>query len=204
MEKIRSVMEWSMENGIKMITIYSLSLENMEKRPRQEIEYLYNISRKEMKDIIEGNGNFIHKYKARIKFIGETEKLPEDIRDLMRSVEEKTSSYNDFHLNIAIAYGGKQEIAYAARMLAKKVKNGELDAESIDEDLITQNLFTSGAPDPDLVIRTGGEKRLSNFLSFQSAYSELVFIDTLWPEFSKSDFLAAIKEYEHRKRRFGA
>jgi len=204
MEKIKSVLEWSRENNVKTVTIYSLSLENIERRPRKELEYLYDISRKEMKDIIENNNNFIHKYRAKINFMGETERLPEDIQELILKIMQKTHDYNNLYLNIAIAYGGKQEITHAVKAIAKKVKRGEIDPDKIDEDTINNNLFNPGFPDPDIIIRTGGEKRLSNFLSFQSAYSELIFIERLWPEFLKEDFISAIEEYERRKRRFGA
>ncbi len=203
-EKLKKVLDWCKETGTKMITFYSLSLENIERRPKKEINYIYDIFRKEMKDIIVNDNNYAHKNKARISCFGNFDVLPEDIVDLINRVEERTKSYNDYYLNLAIAYGGKQEVVDAVQKIAEKISKGDIEAGEIDETQIINNLHTNGFPDPDMIIRTGGEKRLSNFLPLQSAYSELFFIDTLWPEMTEKEFKNAVKEYSERKRRFGA
>ncbi len=203
-EKLKNVLEWCRGTGIKMVTFYSLSLENIEKRPKNEINFLYDISRKEMRDVIENDNNFIHKYCAKIKCFGNLDVLPVDIQKLIKQVEEKTKNYNNYYLNLAIAYGGKQEVVDAVQKIAEKISRGDIEASDIDEAHIINNLHTTGFPDPDMIIRTGGEKRLSNFLPLQSAYSELFFIDTLWPEMTEDEFKNAVKEYSERKRRFGA
>lgn len=203
-EKLKKVLDWCRGTGVKMVTFYSLSLENIEKRPKREINFLYDISRKEMKDIIENDNNFIHEHKARIKCFGRLEVLPQDIRELIKGMEERTKDYDNYHLNLALAYGGKQEIIDAVKKMADEASKGDLSPEMITEEYLEDNLYTKEIPDPDMIIRTGGEKRLSNFLPIQSAYSELFFINTLWPELSEKEFSDALEEYAKRKRRFGA
>ncbi|MBN2102390.1 MAG: di-trans,poly-cis-decaprenylcistransferase [Candidatus Aenigmarchaeota archaeon] len=203
-EKLKKVLDWCKKTDTKMITFYSLSLENIERRPKKEINYIYDIFRKELKDIIVNEDNYTHKNKARISCFGNFEVLPDDIVDLINGVEKRTKGYNNYYLNLAIAYGGKQEITDTVRKIAGKVYRGEISARDIDEKEIINNLHTNGFPDPDMIIRTGGEKRMSNFLPLQSAYSELFFIDTLWPEMTEKEFRKAVKEYSERKRRFGA
>ena len=203
-EQLKKVLEWCRNTDTKVITFYSLSLENIEKRPKREINYLYSLSRKEMKDILENDENFIHRFGVRMNFFGNLGVLPEDINDLIERVEKRTEKYHNYYLNLAIAYGGKQEVVDAVRKIAGKVSRGEISARDIDEGEIIKNLHTNGFPDPDMIIRTGGEKRLSNFLPLQSAYSELFFIDTLWPELTEDEFRNTVKEYSERKRKFGA
>ena len=125
------------------------------------------------------------------------------MQDKIVRVTERTKKYSGVFMNLAIAYGGRQEIIDASRRIAHDVKKGSVSLEEINESLIRQYFWTNGFPDPDLVIRTGGEKRLSNFLTFQSTYSELVFLDKLWPDFEKKDFSEAVKEFSERQRRFG-
>ncbi len=204
MEKLKKVFEWAKGTGVKMITFYSLSLENIKKRPSEEINFLYDLSRKEMKNILETDESFIHKYRIRINFFGKFKVLPEDIQELIKRVEDATKAYSEYYLNVAIAYGGRQEVEDAVKSIVKQALEGRIDVNDINEERIMQSLYTRGIPDPDLIIRTGGEKRLSNFLPMQSIYSELVFINTLWPEFSREEFVDALEEYARRKRRFGA
>ena len=139
----------------------------------------------------------------RLRFFGRIDLLPEDLqRDIDRAMEI-TKGYNDYYMNIAIAYGGRQELVEASRRIAFSIANGRLDPDEVNEMVLRSNLQTNGFPDPDLIIRTGGEKRMSNFLLFQSAYSELVFTDTLWPEFEKEEFLKIVRDFSKRERRFG-
>jgi len=143
---------------------------------------------------------------VRVKVIGRLNLLPEDLRHLIRDVEESTKNYDECFLNIAFAYGGRAEIVDAARKIAEKVKLGELNPESVDEETFEKHLYTSHMPkqDPDLIIRTSGEERLSGFLLWQSAYSELCFLDVYWPDFRFIDLLRAVRTFQKRKRRFGA
>jgi tritrans,polycis-undecaprenyl-diphosphate synthase [geranylgeranyl-diphosphate specific] len=201
--KIRKLLDWCSELGIRTVTVYALSLENLKKRPQEEMDYLLALAKKEISDIIKEPDGLAHKKRIRLTFFGELERLPRDLMALIREAEESTSSYSDFSLNIAMAYGGRQELVRASREIALKISQGALTPEEVDEMVLRQNLQTNGNPDPDLIVRTGGEKRLSNFLLFQSAYSELKFTDTFWPEFKKKEFMSIIQEYSRRQRRFG-
>lgn len=192
-------MEWSKEVGIKVLTIYTLSLENLKSRPKRELDFLLNLARKEIGNMLAQKDSYIFKNKIRVRFIGRLQELPADLAGTMKEVMEKTSRHKDFILNLAVAYGGRQEILDACR---KMISDG-LRPEQIDENTFKHYLWTDGFGDPDLIIRTGGEKRTSNFLVFQSAYSELAFVDKLWPEFSKEDFMAVMADFSERERRFG-
>jgi len=202
-EKLRDVFEWSIKAGVKVITLYALSLENLTSRPRHEIDFLLNLAKKEARGVIENRNHFVHKNRVKLKFFGRTDLLPKELQSLFRKAEQKTSSYSSYFLNFAIAYGGRQELVEASRRIAVKIASGRLDPEDVDEHTVRQNLQTNGHPDPDLIIRTGGEKRLSNFLLFQSAYSELAFTDTYWPALTKKELLTILKDYGSRERRFG-
>jgi tritrans,polycis-undecaprenyl-diphosphate synthase [geranylgeranyl-diphosphate specific] len=201
--KVKKVFEWGSKLGVKTITFYALSLENMEKRPKREIDYLFRLAGKEVSDMIENRDNFVHKNQIRVSFFGNLHLLPKDLQDKMDKAMDITRNYRKFAINFAIAYGGRQEITEACRRIATGVQAGKLTPSAIDEMVIKHNLQTNGYGDPDLVIRTGGEKRLSNFLLFQSAYSELAFVDALWPDFSEKEFVQVIKDYQNRDRRFG-
>lgn len=201
--KIRELVGWCKEKGVRVITIYSLSLENLNSRPKDEIRYLMALAKKELRDILDNKRSFVHQYKVGVAFFGNLEKLPEDVQKLMADVTKKTKIYSNMFLNFAVAYGGKQEILEAVTKIGRKTKKGLINPEKITEKIFRRNLQTNGFKDPDLIIRTGGEKRLSNFLSFQSAYSELAFVDSLWPEFSKKEFFQVIGDFEERERRFG-
>jgi len=202
-EKIKKIIEWSEHLGIKVLTFYTLSLENLERRPRKELNYLFNIARKELDDIIKNRENIVHRNRVRLNFLGRIDLLPKDLQKRIKGVSELTKKYSKQKVNLAIAYGGRQEILDALRRIAMDVERGEIKTNKINESLFRQYLWTNGFKDPDLIIRTGGEKRLSNFLPFQSVYSELVFVDSMWPEFSKNDFVKAVKDYTERQRRFG-
>ena len=141
----------------------------------------------------------------RVKAIGTIELLPESIKDVLRRLDDTTRDYNNHFLNIAIAYGGQNELVDAVKKIGIKIKNGELDANEINKEVIESNLYTSHLPQssPDMILRTSGEKRMSGFLLWQSAYSELVFLDIFWPEFRKIDLMRAIRTFQKRKRRIG-
>jgi tritrans,polycis-undecaprenyl-diphosphate synthase [geranylgeranyl-diphosphate specific] len=202
-EKFTDFLEWCSEAGVKSTTFYVLSLENLENRPKKELEYLFSLAEKNMKDIISNRENSIHRNEVKINFIGIRRLLPENIQRLMAGVEDVTKNYKKHTLNLAMAYGGRQEINEAARRLAFDVKSGRILPGSVNESIVRSYLMTNGSGDPDMIIRTGGEKRLSNFLTYQSVYSELIFSDKLWPEFGKKDFEATLKEFQARKRNFG-
>lgn len=201
-KKFRTFMEWCKEYGIHDITFYALSLENLNKRPQNEVDFLLNLARKELKSIMKPN-SFIHKNNVRLSFFGSLDLLPKDLVQMINDATEETSGYNGFRLNIALAYGGRQEIVEACRRIASQALSGKLSPESITEDTVKHNLMTNGSGDPDLIIRTGKEKRLSNFLIFQSAYSELAFLDCFWPELTKQDFCSVLEGFSRTDRRFG-
>ena len=199
-EKVKEVFGWCKALGVKDMTIYALSLENINKRPKAELNHLFGIARKEFADVNNNPSHFVHNDKVRLHFFGELDKLPKDLQSEIAKAAEKTKEYSNFRINYAIAYGGRQEIVQACRKLAADCPN----PMSISEDMLKHSLQTNGmVAEPDLVLRTGGEKRLSNFLLFQSAYSELSFVDSFWPDLKKEEFVAAIKDYSNRKRRFG-
>lgn len=202
--RVEELLNWCLELGIRTITLYAFSTENF-KRSEREVEELMKLFKEELKRLKESD--VIRKHKVRVKVIGRLELLPPDMRELAREVEEATKGYSEHYLNIAIAYGGRAEIVDAVRKVARDVKAGLIEPEEIDEELFESYLYTSHLPeavkDPDLIIRTSGEERLSGFLLWQSAYSELCFIDVLWPEFRRIDLLRAIRTYQGRQRRFG-
>lgn len=199
-EKLEEMLNWCTEIGIKILTVYAFSRENL-KRDNEEVEHLMNLFENNFKKAAEDKR--VHKNKIRIQAIGALDILPENVRESIRYAEEKTKDYDDYYFNIAVAYGGREEIIQAIKKIAKDVKEGELDIENIDEKTFNKNLYTSDFPDPDLILRTSGEERISNFLLWQLAYSELYFTDIYWPGFRKIDFLRAIRSYQNRQRRFG-
>lgn len=200
--KAREVLDWCHDLGIKYITIYALSLENLRSRPRIELKKIFDYFEKET-DLLVSGDHVVHRTRTKVRFIGRKKVLPERLQQKMKNVEKETKDYENHLLNIAIAYGGQQEIIDACRDISLKVSKGLLKTSQINETLFRESLYTDGFRYPDLIIRTGGERRLSNFLLWQSAYSELAFTDTKWPEFSKEDFLGIIKDYRKRERRFG-
>jgi len=201
-DRVEDFLGWCMELGIKTVTLYSFSTENF-KRDEREVQELMRLFEKTLEDV--KVADYIHKNRVRIRALGRTGMLPQRIQDLIHEVEEATKEYDSYYLNVAIAYGGRAEIVDAARMIAAEVMNGEVRPEDIDEEVIEAHLYTAHLPqpDPDLVIRTSGESRLSNFLVWQSAYSELFLVDVYWPAFRKIDLMRAIRSYQQRSRRFG-
>lgn len=202
-EKVEQLLDWCLKLGVKSITLYAFSTENF-RRSKDEVEEIMRIAEEEFQRIL--TDERIHKNKVHVKVIGRTNALPKDLQQLIMDVEKATQNYNEHFLNIALAYGGRAEIVDATRRIAEKVHNAELDPEKIDEKMFEQYLYTSHMPkqDPDLIIRTSGEERLSGFLLWQSAYSELCFLDVYWPDFRVIDLLRAVRIFQKRKRRFGA
>lgn len=201
-KKVKELLNWCKGTGVKYLTLYSLSAQNIFSRPKMEMDFLFKIFEKEF-DAIAEKSHDVHRNNVRVKVIGRLNLLPKSLRDAIAKAEESTKNYKDYFLNLAIAYGGQEEITDAIIKIAKKASEGIINPEQINEDLIRHSLYTNGTPYPDMIIRTGGEKRLSNFLLWQSAYSELFFVDKMWPEFTKEDFLSAIEEFKQRQRRFG-
>lgn len=199
-EKVRDFLEWCWESKIKVVTLYAFSTENFQ-RSRREVDEIMRLAEEKFEQILKEAR--IHKYKVRIKAIGRINLLPPRVQEAIRKAEEATKDYDQYLLNIAIGYGGRAEIVDAIRKIAEEVKAGKIDVKDIDEQLIEKHLYTAGIPDPSLIIRTSGEERLSGFLLWQSAYSELYFCDVYWPAMRKIDFWRALRTYQMRERRFG-
>jgi len=196
---VRTAIESAIKYGVRYLTLYSFSSENW-KRPADEVSDLMGLLRRYLRSEIAE----LHKNGVRLRVIGERFDLSADIVDLIEECEKRTAGNTRLDLIIALSYGGRTEIANAAKVIAEKTKAGEITPDQIDENLLESYLETSGIPDPDLLIRTSGEKRISNFLLWQLAYAEFIFLDTLWPDFTQEDFYSAISEYGRRERRFGA
>ena len=202
--KAEEFFDWCKEfDGLKTITLYVFSTENF-RRPPEEVRKLMDLIRDYLNKL--ATDRRIHENEVRVKIIGRVEMLPEDVREAIRRVEDATKHYSKRYLNLAIAYGGRAEIIDALRKVALEVKAGRLKPEEVNEEIFEKFLYTGFLPNPhpDLIIRTSGEERLSNFLLWQSAYSELCFLDVYWPSFTKRDFYRAIRVYQQRTRRFGA
>jgi len=195
---LKKMVAFCEEIGIKHLTVFAFSTENW-KRPKSEVDALMSL----LKEYLRNADRELAGKNVRINVIGDISRLSPEIQSLTKKVMESTRANTGMNLNIALNYGGRDEIIKAVQSIAKKVAAGEITAEGIDEKTLSAHLYTSGIPDPDLLIRTSGEKRLSNFLIWQSAYSEFWFTDVLWPDFKKEDMLEAISAYQKRIRRFG-
>ncbi|MEQ9714790.1 MAG: polyprenyl diphosphate synthase [Candidatus Asgardarchaeia archaeon] len=199
-QKVEEFLEWAWELGIKYVTLYTFSTENFNRSP-EEVREIMRLAEEYFRRVL--NDEKIHRYKVRVRAIGKIDLLPKSVRDAIKEAEEKTKKYNQHFLNIAIGYGGRAEIVDAVRKIAEKVLRGEIAPDEITDEMISKHLYTSGLPDPDLIIRTSGEERLSGFLLWQSAYSELFFCEVFWPAIRKIDIWRAIRTYQQRHRRFG-
>jgi tritrans,polycis-undecaprenyl-diphosphate synthase [geranylgeranyl-diphosphate specific] len=199
---VERLLDWCHEIGIKSITLYVLSTENLQ-RSSVEVSELYRLIEARLKRLL--TDDRIYKYQVRVKGIGKLDLLPSSMRDILDEVERKTAHFEGHFLNIAIAYGGRAEITDSVRGIAEDVKKGVLSPADITEETISQRLYTSHLPnpEPDLIIRTSGEERMSGFLLWQGAYSELVFLDVYWPAFRKIDLLRAVRTFQRRQRRLG-
>lgn len=197
-EALRRAIRTAGNYRIPFITIYAFSAENW-RRPAEEVGFLMGLLRRFIRnDLAE-----LHKNGVRVRIIGSRENLPEGIHELLLEAEELTRENRNMTLAVAFNYGGRQEIVEAAKQMARKVAAGELDADKIDASSVSDHLTTAGMPDPDLIIRTSGEQRLSNFLLWQAAYAEFVFLRINWPDFDDAAFRDALQEYARRDRRYG-
>ncbi len=198
-EVARQVLRCADELGVSYLTLYSFSSENW-RRPPPEVEDLMGLLRVYLRSEVAD----LHRTGVRVRMIGDRTRMPSDIIDLVEHAETLTAANTGITMVLALSYGSRDELAKAVRQIAREAADGGIRPEDIDEDAIAQRLYTRDIPDPDLVIRTGREKRLSNFLLWQAAYSELIFTDVLWPDFTARDLEDAIGEFHKRERRFGA
>ncbi len=202
-KKIEDFLDWCSEiDEIKVVTLYAFSTENFN-RPQKEVREIFKLLTDYLTNLLEDKR--IHKNEIRLKMLGRINMLPKSIQKLIKELEEGTAHYKKKYFNFAIAYGGRTEIVDAVRSIASRVKANKLALKDIDEEMIESSLYTSHLPDcsADMIIRTSGEVRLSNFMTWQGAYSELCFIDVYWPAFRKLDLFRAIRTYQKRQRRFG-
>ena len=197
-ETVRRVVEEAADIGIKYLTLFGFSSENWS-RPEEEVSELMRL----MRHYIRGNLADLDKNGVRLRIIGDRSRLDPDILETIENAEKTTAKNDRLHLTIAFSYGARQELVCAVQDIARHVKEGTLSPEEITENTIGNHLMTAGIPDPDLLIRTSGEQRISNFLLWQVAYAEFLFVDTLWPDFSRADLDYAVAEYNRRDRRFG-
>jgi undecaprenyl diphosphate synthase len=197
-EAVREIVKASVDIGIGYLTLFGFSSENWN-RPRLEVDDLMGLLRFYLRSEIAD----LHRQGVRLRSIGNRARLAPDIVRLIEEAEERTRYNQRLNLTIALSYGGRDEIVRAMRLIAAEVAAGRLGADAIDEAAVGRYLFTAGLPDPDLVIRTSGEKRISNFLLWQSAYAEMVFDDCLWPDFGRENLRRAVEEYQRRERRYG-
>ena len=198
-KKIEKLIEWCVEYKIKELTLYTLSVQNFFSRPKNELNYLLNLFKKECLKL--KNDERVRRHKIKINFIGRLNLFNDELHGLMKEIMEGTKSNNNLTINFAMAYGGQEEVMDAVKKIAQQVKEGKLDVDKINEEVFENNLYLKNSP--ELIIRTGGEKRTSNFLNYQAAYSEWIFLEKLWPEFNKEDFVECLCEYSNRSRRFG-
>jgi undecaprenyl diphosphate synthase len=197
----RRIGEFAADVGVKCLTFYAFSTENW-KRPQEEVDAIMQLFREYLIEADERTEE--NKEKGiTLRFIGDRTGIPEDIQALMEHIENVSKYETKVVLNLAVNYGGRHEITQGVQAIAQKVANGELSPEDITEEMISQSLYTKNLPDPDLIIRPSGEYRLSNFLTWQSAYSEFWFSNVLWPDFTEEDLCEALRDFEKRNRRFG-
>ena len=199
-DTLEKVLDWSIELGIEIITVYAFSTENFN-RPEHEVEGLMKLFLINFKRLV--THEKIHKNEVKVKVVGKLDLIPENVREAIKEAEDATAQYDKRLLNIAIGYDGRLEIIDSFKKIIKDVQDGKITIDDVDEELVSKNLYTAGVEDPNLIIRTSGEERLSGFLLWQSSYSELYFCETLWPELRKVDFIRAIRSYQERERRFG-
>ncbi|HPQ44366.1 MAG TPA: isoprenyl transferase [Syntrophales bacterium] len=195
---VRTVVETCRELGIRYLTLFAFSIENWQ-RPEDEVQALTTLLEEYLLTELAG----LKKNGIRLVSIGDIDRLPQRVRDTLSRAIEETSGNHEMVLDLALSYGGRNEIVRAIKRILTDSRSGNIDKETITEAFFSQYLYTADMPDPDLLIRTGGERRLSNFLLWQLSYTELYFTDVLWPDFSKDDLLEAIVDYQGRERRFG-
>ncbi|MBU2637610.1 MAG: di-trans,poly-cis-decaprenylcistransferase [Nanoarchaeota archaeon] len=199
-ENVENVIQWARELNIKELTLYAFSEQNFQ-RAKEEVEFLMKIFSKTFQRLIDDRLEKLNKNGIRINFIGRISKFPGEVHDKMQQLMQLTKDNKELTVNFAMAYGGREEIIDTAVKIAKEVKEGNLSPENITEEVFAKHLYLNS--DPDFIIRTGGDRRTSNFLVWQSNYSEWFFLEKTWPEFTKEDLMQCIEEFEERERRFG-
>jgi tritrans,polycis-undecaprenyl-diphosphate synthase [geranylgeranyl-diphosphate specific] len=199
-ETLEELLDWCLEVGVRILTVYALSTENL-RRPPEELGPLMDLFAEAFGQIV--TDPRIHRHGIRVRAFGNIAMLRPDVTEAIRRAEAATASYTNYQYNVAIAYGGREEILDAIRSIARDVGAGRLRPEEIEAKTVSQRLYTADMPDPDLVFRTSGEERISNFLLWQTAYAELYFADVLWPGLTHLDFLRAIRAFQDRQRRYG-
>lgn len=195
---VQNIVEAARECDVKVLTLYAFSTENWN-RPKDEVAGLMSL----LKKFLQSELNRMVDNDIQLRCIGNINALPSDVREVLLSTIEKTKHNSTLILNLALSYGGRDELVQAIQTISRKCMDGSLNPEDVTEQTVDAHLFTAGLPDPDLVIRTGGEARLSNFLLWQSSYSEIYFCDVPWPEFNKQELQKAITDFNHRQRRYG-
>ena len=198
--KVMEVLRILWEAGVKVCTLYTFSVENFD-RNKDEVDEIMSLAKEKFSEVV-GNPD-VHKYKVRIQAIGRVDLLPEDVQTAIMLAEEETKDYTDHILNVAIGYSGRAELVDAVKAIGEKIEAGTMSPTDITENIIEGHLYTNGVPDPDLIIRTSGEERLSGFLLWQSAYSELYFAQIYWPAVRRIDIWRALRSYGNRSRRYG-
>jgi tritrans,polycis-undecaprenyl-diphosphate synthase [geranylgeranyl-diphosphate specific] len=199
-DTLEELLNWCLELEIRILTVYALSTENFS-RSSEEIDGLMDLFDHALRDI--ATDERVHRHQIRVRVIGNRHALPPRVQEAIDIAESATRHYSAYQYNVALAYGGRDEIVHAIRDLAVEVRDGRLAPEQIDSDAVARHLYTKDLPDPDLIFRTSGEERISNFLLWQSAYAELYFSDVLWPGLTRLDFLRAIRAFQLRRRRYG-
>jgi tritrans,polycis-undecaprenyl-diphosphate synthase [geranylgeranyl-diphosphate specific] len=199
-DTLEELLDWCLDAKIRILTVYALSTENFS-RPPEEVEGLMDLFDRALRDI--ATDPRVHRHQIRVRVIGNRTALPPRVQEAIDIAEKATAKYSAYRYNVALAYGGRDEIVHAIRALAREVRDNGLDPDSIDSAAVARHLYTSDLPDPDLIFRTSGEERISNFLLWQSAYSELYFSDVMWPGLTRLDFLRAIRAFQLRRRRYG-
>ncbi len=195
---VRDIVKVSREFGISYLTLFAFSTENWQ-RPKKEIQALMLILKKFLKSEL----SLMQEKNIRLYIIGQLKRLPDDVANIAEKTAEATKNNTGMQLNLALSYGAREEITTMVQTISNKVKNGEIDPDAISSDYIAEHLYTKGIPDPDLLIRTSGEMRISNFLLWQIAYSEFFITDTLWPDFGEKEYADILKNYQQRERRYG-
>ncbi|CAK8711838.1 Isoprenyl transferase [Candidatus Electrothrix gigas] len=197
-DSVREAVETAREVGIRHLTLYAFSTENWQ-RPGLEVKGLMNL----LKNYLRSELDTMRKNGIRLECFGQKDRLPDDVRKMLNRVIIETKDFSKLHLNLCLSYGSRAEMIRAVQEIGRQCEAGELKPEDIDDQLFSNHLYSTGQPDPDLLIRTSGEQRLSNFLLWQLSYAELYFTDIKWPDFRRDQFIAALEEYAGRQRRFG-
>lgn len=198
--KVMEVLRILWEADVKVCTLYAFSIENFQ-RNQDEVREIMELAKEKFTEVV-GNPD-VHRHQVRINAIGRVDLLPQEVQSAIKSAEEETKHYNKHVLNVAIGYSGRAELVDAVKAIGSKIESGDMNPDEIDEDIIEAHLYTNGVPDPDLIIRTSGEERLSGFLLWQSAYSELYFAQIYWPAVRRIDIWRALRSYGRRARRYG-